>query len=201
MTPSTNHPAHIQLEQEVIAYLESWGFMTHSATYHETMPQAMVRILQTRFDPMALELRSRSDRVAVNMHIPLSFEYEVKTHANNRYGDLTIEALPLLKNIQRMAAGDGLYLYVFRVNTIEAGFWSYPAPVVRELRYPPRIEWMKHRTNIISRANAIWPNVKVIEQMTQNGSNDPFFIIDESTIAQMSDWKTIIYNKIVQVIA
>jgi hypothetical protein len=196
MLINTNHPGHVTLEQEVIAQLQASGFYTSASTYHETMPPELVQVLQRRFSITALYLRSRADRCAVHKIQPVEFEWEVKSHANPRYDDLTLEFLPLITNAERQRLYGVKCLYIFRVNKIEGGFWSWPLPDIRELRYSPRQEWQEHRGLILHLAS-FYGIHKVIEKAV-SGSGDPFVVIDESVIRKMHRWEVLVDQLLTQ---
>lgn len=188
--PRVDHEPHKTLETRVKSYLEERGYYVHEATYHATLPEKMSQLLSRRFDMTSLYLRARADRIALHLMIPVQFEWEVKTHANPRYNDLTIELLPLAHHMAKAELGVQV-LYVFNVNGREGGFWVHKMPPARVIFLPPRAEYnpfLWHFRNICAK---YFRNVPVQEKEV-NGSRDPFVIFDKAEIAKLRHWQDLI---------
>jgi len=86
--------------------------MTSTMTYHECLPAATADRLREIYTPQSLYLRSRADRVAIHTAYPLVFEFDLKTHVNRKYQDMTLELTPIIGHIAKRRAGaDCLYAY------------------------------------------------------------------------------------------
>ena len=188
--PSVDYQPHSDLETDVTEFLEGLGFAVHQSTYHSIMPKELVRIIQNRFTPTCLYVRGRADRLAIHKVEPIDFEWEAKTHANPKYGDLTIELQPLLHHISKSRLGVQC-LYVFRVNNKDGGFWVNNIPPMRCAWFPPRVEYNASKDLWMKATKELFPGLKIVETPV-NGSGDPFVIINQSDISNIQDWRELI---------
>jgi hypothetical protein len=189
-----DHKPHNSLETDVNEFLKSNNFITCSATYHDVMPTDAVKILQYRFDMTSLYIRGRADRIAIHKTIPITFEWECKTHINQKYKDLTIELLPLAHHISKVELGVDC-LYIFRTDIAEGGFWANDLPEIRQIWMPPRKEYEKLRDLFKRIIENIYKTKKITESVV-SGSGDPFLIIDKSVIVNLPDWRKLITDRI-----
>lgn len=153
-------------------------------------PKSVTEILSRRWSMTALYLRGRADRIAIHKTKPIEFEWEAKTHHNPRYSDLTIEFLPLVHHISKVKLGVKC-LYVFNINGVDGGFWAHDLPQIRQIHFPPRVEYNLTRKFIMPLMKSYFPNASIYESVV-NGSNDPFVIFDKSVIGKSRHWKELI---------
>lgn len=184
---------HAQLEERIESYLKGQGFFVDSLTYHDRLPEEVVRILQYRNTPTALYLRGKADRIAIHPKYEIEFEWETKTHENSKYRDLTIECLPLVFHILRSPLGVRcLYACAIPHISKEFGFWIHEFPPVREIHIPSRWEldtreWFK----AIFRVH--FPTVFIRDvRWNRRFSGDPYLIIDKSELTNCSHWHELI---------
>ena len=187
---SVDNKNHKSLERRVMDHLNSRNFMTASATYHDVMPKEIKDRLSRLFDLTSLYLRGRSDRIAVHKILPITFEWEAKTHVNSKYQDLTVEALPMMQHIIKSWLGVKC-LYVFEINGNEGGFWVHEIPQIRCAWIPPRREYEEHREFFIKRVRWLFKDMNIVENPV-GGTGDPFFIIDKEQIARLINWRILI---------
>lgn len=191
--PTVDYAPHANLEKRVLAYLGSRDYVSYAAPYHDSFPPEITRILQYRFSLTALHLRGRADRIAVHAHKKIEFEWEAKTHESKKYGDLTLEALPLTHHRYKALLGVRC-LYVFDVNGREGGFWVHKLPPIRVLMYTDRVEWAPFKTLLIPRMESALSPLQVRDGVRPMGSGDPFVVIDESVISSLPHWSELIDN-------
>lgn len=181
---------HSELEREAITYISGCGYFIMSLCYHEVMPRDIKNKLQLLFSLSALYIRSRADRLAIHRSQDRQFEFECKTHVNQKYNDLTLEIYPALMHLSKRDFIDTLY--IVEVNGRQGGFWVSHFPTVRQIIIPGRPKNQRVASFIILNAPRFFPGVPVYESWSVNGSGDPFAIIDKSEIAQLPDWRTLI---------
>lgn len=183
---------HRRLEREVIAYLGEQGFVVHSSTYHDIMPNDLQNILRLRFTPTALYLRARADRIAIHRHVPVEFEIECKAHESTMWSDMTIEALPLLHHMSKSKLGVRcLYCYHNPNDDSHRGFWVDSIPAIRQINIPEARttshlwEWF---------TVTLQEGFKVRPRRTEHrrGSGDPYLIIDKSVVATLPTWQSLV---------
>ncbi len=163
-------------------------------TYHTRLPKLIARLLASRFDATSLYLRARADRIAIHKELPLTFEWEAKTHESKERHNISLEALPLIYHLNKAKLGVKC-LYVYRDDKIspirEVGFWIHALPPIDVIMIPDR--WNKEMTkwyrNIISQN---LPGIHIVENVPVRGSGDPFVIIKEDYIDYLPHWKYLI---------
>ena len=176
---------HKRLEQTATDYMQERGYVVTEQTYHKSLPKNVIEMLTRSHEISSLYIRARADRLAVSD--PQRFEFEVKTHSNPRYSDLTLEVLPLMVHMAKIDFID--CLYVCLVNKCEFGFWVSDLPPVRCIFVPN-----------ISKNSFIAPLVKTFAQKlgigvlnkSSAGSGDPFMIIDASIIQSLPNWRDLV---------
>jgi len=194
ITPNTV-PEHGRLEHDVMAFLSEHGFLFGSATYHDVMDPLLVNRLQSVLTPTTLRLRTRADRVAVHRRHGLAFEWEAKTHAGSKYHNMALEVYPLCAHLAESDM-DVRCLYVYRDQDrgYDVGFWVHnPLDIpVRAVKVPTR--WQNHwfAAWIVAKVQEWWPEVPIDPINWRSGSGDPFILIDESVVREMSDWRDLI---------
>ena len=198
MLPQINpdYEPHATLEQTVTDFLIARNFSVFSrGTYHEAMPPELVNILQHRNTPTALYLRGRADRIAVHRARQIEFEFECKTHASQKYHDMTIEALPLAHHIAK-ARLDVKCLYCYRdpYRQIDFGFWTDEVPTVDRIYVPNR--WQGIMLQFFDRILPdCFPGVRIFHpNQPMGGSGDPFLIVKEDMLNQLPTWMQLIDN-------
>ena len=164
------------------------GYLVFEQTYHKSLPVATAELLRVNPLVSALYIRSRADRIAISR--TRQFEFEVKTHFNSRYGDLTIEVIPFLMHYAKRMFID--CLYVCSVNNREFGFWISKPPKIREVNIPPlnKNQYVKETINSF-RNESMFRDV-VWKEKIVNGSGDPYLVIDRSEICNLRDWKELL---------
>lgn len=194
ITP-TSVTEHGTLETDVTAALKALDFFVTMAVYHEVMSPAVKRRLQRITEPTALYIRHRADRIAVHKTKDLVFEWEAKTHVSQRRHDMTIEVLPLIHHMAKSRLGVRC-LYVYR-NTYrghDAGFWVHDlgSIPIRCVMIPARWRESWFSEWITEMCREWLPTVGVVETPHNDGSGDPFVIIDEKVVSKMQPWRTLI---------
>ena len=187
------HQNHKEFEDSIVSYLESKGFITESATYHDVMSDSMQNILSSRYSLTLLYLRGRADRIAVHKEIiNLEFEWESKTHDSPKWKDLTLEMLPLLHHKIKAAIGVKVLYIIKDADNCEKGFWIDKLPIIREIHIPNRWTGKPHEKFFNDFAMSYFPNVNIRKGIKSGGSGDPYIIIDYKTVRTFPDWKTLI---------
>lgn len=193
MTIPVNYPPHSLLERDVIKYLQSAGFEICTAPYHDTMPSEIVKLLKNRFDLTSLYLRGRADRIAIHKTLPITFEFELKTHSNAKYHDWVIEALPLMHHMSKSQLGV-LALYVFRnpYQDCECGFWVNQMPLANRAVYTNRYHEKGLTPNFLKFWKQYFPYLDWELGRKSNGSDDPYVVVNESIVKMLPHWQTLI---------
>lgn len=183
-------PYHQKLEAQARQQLEQRGFQISSLTYHERLSEDMAARLKDIYTPSALYLRSRADQIAVHTVHPLVFEYDLKTHTNPKYQDMTLELTPLVGHLaKRDIGGDCLYAYwnPYLKDLPVKGFWISNLPPAREIHIPKR--WngflLEHFQRI---TRAFFPGIPVYRKGGGGGSGDPYLIVDKSAVHALPRW-------------
>ncbi len=191
-----SYKPHIQLEEQATEYLLNRDFLVFTGgTYHQSMPDKIVKILQNRYSLTALYLRSRADRIAIHKIKQIEFEFECKTHSNSEFEDIVLEALPIVHYILKSRLGVRC-LYIYHNPFIEqhCGFWINNIPTIWKIYIPSR--WTgERRTDFNKIFNEFFPNIYIKESKTA-GSNDQFIIIQKNVARQLPTWQSLIDNTI-----
>jgi hypothetical protein len=192
--PNVNHLPHKFLESEANEYLQANNFETCSLPYYEFMPEKAINLLKFRFDMTSLYIRGRSDRLAIHKSLPITFEYEAKTHGNTKYQDLAIELLPLMHHISESKLGVEC-LYILKTVFGNGGFWINKIPAIRNFWIPPRKEYDELRNIFKNIIYVQFGDVHILEGLV-GGSGDPFVIIDRSIVRNLPDWHDLIKQRL-----
>lgn len=190
-TPRVDDVRHATLQEKVNQYLSERDYSITSGAYHDIFDPEIVKLIQKRFTLQALYLRGRADRLAVNNRLPIEFEFELKTHHNNRYSDLCIEVLPFLHHQKKSQLGVDC-LYIFEVNGVEGGFWVSEFPPIHRVNFPQRIEYRPIESIIKKFINDNLPDAKIYSSLSINGSGDPYLIVEWEYVKTAQDWKIMI---------
>jgi len=190
----TDDKYHAELEREVDEYLRSHGFIVPSAvTYHEVWPAEIKNLVASRQSMTALYLRSRADRVAIHADLPIEFEWECKT--NQKYFDLSFEALPFMHHLAKARLGVRCLLCIWNLRSgFHHGTWISWEVVdnIREIRVPDKCR-MTDKEAFIRCCEELLPQVRVKPTGgTNGGSNDPFVVIDKSLAPAFPHWHDLI---------
>jgi hypothetical protein len=183
---------HDVLEGHVADELQSLGYLVTRATYHEVMNEEVANRLKGIYDPTALYVRGRADRIAVHRYHPTVFEFEAKTHESERYNDLTIEALPMVHHIARCRLGVRcLYVYHNPAELFPRGFWVGSMPRVRDLWIPGR--WQPLMAEFFRKTfSEFFPGIEIKMGARVSGSGDPFLVVAESDVLALPDWRLLV---------
>lgn len=192
--PSVTNNTHEWFEGIVNEKLRSLGYMVESATYHDIFPEDAKDMLSSNYTPASLYIRGRSDRIAIRAD--RVFEFEVKTHENMRYNDMTLEALPLMHHVQKSWLGvDCLYMFHNpKPPKLWKGFWVSNMPEVRELRVPSNTRYSADAVAIVHAAapSMFNPHKIITKPIMGDGSHDPFIIVDSEIVKSLRDLKEIV---------
>jgi len=196
--PRVDWEPHSELQKDIKEFCESVGFLVGEMTYHESLPKEVIDRLRRVYTLQSLIVRTRSDIVAVHKEIQLAIDLEPKTHMSRDKHDITIEALPLIMHIRE--GGQCLYCYRDPFDRLsDAGWWTNNMPMPRVLLMPKRyvdmgkpvVEWFDDSSQELFSDTP----VVLMDRNFPDGSNDPFYIIDEEDKKKMSDWKSLISAK------
>lgn len=193
--PSVDDPHHKRLESDVADYLHQAGCFVFSLTYHDHCDPETIKALSRQFNPTALYIRGRSDRIACDGKSNVSFEWEAKTSTGTRRS-AAIELLPFLHHLAKAE----LYvqcLYVYRNSIVgqDAGWWMRDPPVVQRVMFPQAQRWGD--TEWLQKACAhLLPNTTIVRGGSSAGSGDPFLIIAGDVIDALPDWRKLIDDRL-----
>ncbi len=190
-----DYAPHQELQDDVDAFLRDNDFLCDEATYHAALSPDVGLLLQTRYDLTSLYLRGRADRIAIHATLPVTMEWECKTHLSRRYQDLTVELLPLFHHMVKAALGvECLYCCRNPHTGQDFGFWAHALPSVRDVRIPPR--WPEQNRALLRlRAEKRFPSARIYENETR-GSDDPFIVIPYSVVRGLPDWRDLIMQRL-----
>jgi len=181
-----NDPHHLALERDIITFAESHDWVIGSATYHSVMPQPVQLALQRCWDPAALYVRARADRVAVKENDCRLFEAKTNSGQWNR---AAIEANPICHYIR--LGIPCLYIYRDYKDGFEAAFWTTAMPCIDVVFLPDRWDAALRRY-FRGQFRDVWPDVEIQSLSSVNGSCDPYVVISrESLTAVAVDWRAI----------
>ncbi len=188
---------HDTFENAVAAWIVDAGFAVTRATYHEVCPQDVKRLIQRRNTPTALYYRGRADRFAIHKTAAVEFEFEIKTHVNSKYHDLTIELLPAAHHVTKSALGVNC-LYIIRDwCNVERGFWVNEFPPIREIHITDR--WHGADESWFQEiARKTFSGIPLKTGVKSGGSGDPYIIIDGIIVDYLPDWRSLICAKMAQ---
>lgn len=185
--------SHKNLETDVSEYLTSKGYWIGDSTYHRVLPSDIKELLSTRYNPTALYLRGRADRIAIHKTHEAVFEWEAKTHTSKTRHDMTIEALPLCHHIAQASLGVQC-LYAYRDGDLyDCGFWvhEWEQLDIRVIIIPGR--WGREKADWFKVTfQAFFPKVSVCQTGGTNGSGDPFAVVSQQCVSQLPTWKQLI---------
>lgn len=186
-------PHHAALEADVIAHATANAWAVGSATYHTVMPEPVRLALQRCWDPAALYVRGRADRVAVKDQRCVLFE--TKTNSG-RYLRASIEALPVSFYIRLGVRC--LYVYRDVKDGFEAAFWTDAMPSIDVIFLPDR--WTTQlRQFFRDQFRHVWPDAAIQPIHAVNGSNDPYLCVSrESMIAAAVPWRDVFSATVVE---
>lgn len=200
ITPE-NAKWHKELEYGINKRLSYSNFYIGCISYHEVLSRDLQEVLRFNNSLTALAIRAQADRFAIHKKKSnITFEYELKTHENFKYDDLTLELIPLFKHIGKNVSNgvDCLYVYwnPLEENSLPKGFWAdlNGLPKVEicfsTKRYEYLEDWFKNQ------CAKYFPEAKFkIIEGTESGSNDPFLIIKKNEVDKMKSWRECILEK------
>jgi len=180
------HQQHDDYEQYFNAELKKLGFITDDMTYHSKMHPETKHRLSGIYNPTALYIRTRADRVAIHTRYRYVFQWEVKTHDSRQYRNWALEVFPLIVHkINSTTFGIRcLYAYYNPFTGHEAAFWSDNIPILSCIMLTDRLA-----TNGEEYFNKLckgsFPHTNIITNINSNGSGDPFALIDEGIVKDL----------------
>lgn len=180
----TLDPNHTKFEAEVNAWFKSEGFQVSELTYHRHMETSVKNLLATIYDPTALYIRTRADRVA--MRGRHCFEYEVKTRFRADPCDFLIEFFPFWVHYTLWSTFGINCLYVCRLNGVEKGFWADDPTIIETVMIPSK--WSGYNGGYFESLMAEH-KLKHVGCYSTRGSDDPFIIIPRDRFGSFHDWK------------
>jgi hypothetical protein len=150
------------------------------------MPEPVQNALRRCWDPAALYVRARADRVAVKDQSCRLFE--AKTNSG-RYTRASIEALPITHYIR--LGVPCLYVYRDVKDGFEAAFWTTAVPAIDVIFLPDR--WTTPMKRFFrNQFQELWPETDIVEVPAVNGSNDPYVVMSRDSLAANAlDWRTV----------
>lgn len=182
-----NDPHHAALEAEIIAHAIDHQWVIGEATYHSVMPDPVRRALQRCWDPAALYVRGRADRVAVRGQQCVLFESKTNSGKHLR---ASIEALPVSHYVR--IGVPCLYVYRDIKDAFESAFWTTAMPRIDVVFIPA--DWSDPMKRYFRREFHItWPEADIQDlAWSVNGSNDPFMLISRDALAEaFVDWRAV----------
>ena len=169
---TSNSVEHKRLEKDIETYLDSLGFDSASATYHDAMPDHVVGRLIEIYTPDSLYIRGRADRIAIHRTKDIVFGWEAKTGGRE---DMSIELLPLAHHLNAWQLG-ARTIYFCR-NTVagyEKAFWCDTPPRIVRAHIPPRYKMgEKFYRQIIE---DIWGSAMEVSFVSCPGGTDDVFV-------------------------
>jgi hypothetical protein len=181
-----NDPHHAALEAEIIACATTYAWVVGSATYHTVMADPVVLALQRCWDPAALYIRGRADRVAVKDQRCVLFEAKTNSGCWPRGA---FEALPIRHYIR--VGVPCLYVYRDMKDGFEAAFWTTAMPAIDVIFLPD--QWAPSLLRYFrDRFQEMWPDVEVLHIPAVNGSNDPYLVLSRASMQAVGvDWRAV----------
>ena len=181
-----NDPHHAALEAEIVACATAHGWTVGSATYHTVMADPVRLALQRCWDPAALYVRGRADRVAVKDQRCVLFEAKSNS---GRWARAAFEALPVSHYIR--LGVPCLYVYRDVKDGFETAFWTTAMPRIDVIFLPDR--WSVQLRKFYRDAfGKVWPDTEITTIRAVNGSNDPYLAVSrESLVAAAVSWRDV----------
>lgn len=184
VNPNDRH--HAKLEKDVVDHAQAHGWCVGSATYHEAMPEPVKVALSRCWDPAALYVRGRADRVAVKDQRCILFE--AKTNSG-RHVRAAIEAGPLC-HYHRLGIAC-LYVYRDVKDGYESAFWTTNMPEPDAILIPAAWSWPM-RQYFRKQLRSTWPDQDVSLIPPTNGSNDPFVCFSRDQLNEKAvQWRNV----------
>jgi hypothetical protein len=183
------------LENDVKEYLDTLDYDIGELTYHNVLPEQMIKRLRVLNDPTSLCIRTRADRIAVRrIDPPATFYWEAKTHDGSEWHNMAIEAIPLINHIKE-AESKVRCLYVYRDDNlekpIEVGFWVADMPPINKAIIPNR--WNGEEAEYFKEEIGKYLNPrKMIVGTNPKGTGDPFAVINEYYLRALPHWTDLI---------
>lgn len=184
--------SHADLQADVTEFLSQQEFLVASAAYHDVMEEDAINRLKGMRNPTALNVRTRSDRIAIHKRLDLSFKLEFKSHSGGKWHNLAVEALPLAVHRAEAALGTAcIYIYRDPHIEVEGAFWADDDLQIEKLIVPKKWESL---TDLLK---PHFPGVPIKTLDYVVGSGDPFVIIKQSDLSKvLTDWRTEIIDQI-----
>jgi hypothetical protein len=182
-----DYEPHAKLENVAVEFLGQLGYDIFQQTYHESFPRKVIELLQRNFSVASLYIRSRADRVAISQI--RQFEFEIKTHFNPKYNDLTIELFPFLMHRNKRDFID--CIYICQVHKHEFGFWVSDPPAPKRIIVPPIPKNEKVKV-FIDEHKRFFGNTPISYDRKMNGSNDPCVIFGHEQIKHLNHWQELL---------
>jgi len=188
-----DHAPHVDLLHTVERYLIDHGAtILPSLCYHDVLPVEIQTRLKCCLHPSAHYLRTRADRIVMTSEPEARlFEYDVKTAAARGADqqDMCLELTPTACHVLLRHQIDCLFCYR-HIDGREYGFWCSDPPEVRSVFIPYR----NHQFFDIYHSMAVsaFPGSNVRRIGSTRGSGDPFIVIDQSVLATLSDWRSLL---------
>jgi hypothetical protein len=151
------------------------------------MPEPLRSALSRCWDPAALYVRARADRVAIREQQCVLFDPKTNSGSHSR---ASLEALPII-NYLRLGI-PCLFVYRDMKDRFETAFWTTTLPEVDAIFLPPqRTKELQNYYRVQLRQ--AWPDTDLVEHLpTNGGSNDPYVVIRrEAFMACGVDWQQV----------
>ena len=164
--------------------------------YHDIMPKETVELLKSRYDSTSLYLRGRTDRISIHKKKALTLIWDGKLHESKKYHDCCIEFYQFRTYFVLSDCCEVRFLYIYYTPFGEDKIIKSFEPdniKIREVKVPNRYE--KRYDSIRSSVKKhLHIDDEIVNQCKNSpyGSNDPYIIIDQSTLCELPDWKSII---------
>jgi hypothetical protein len=193
VTPA--HRAHVELVSDVQAWLEDKRFFVTSLAYHDRMGEDSeeAKRLGAMWDPTAIVVRHRPDRIAFHSKLELAFWGEAKTKSERftTRQDVNIDLCTIIATWT--PDPEQRVLFVHRNQHIgwDIGIWVADIPpLCSEVRIDRR-KWGSGRIAdwYEGQARRIFGTGVRIEPHTGGGSGDPYVVIPAANATQQPHWK------------
>jgi len=188
---------HGTFEGEVDSFLMDNGFLIESAPFHNTMSEEFVELLQYNFNPCSMYIRARADRVAIHPETGVVFQWEAKTHWEEKGSDMMLEALPLCYHLT-LSQFDVSCLYVYKDphRGYEKGFWIKDLASIQKdciFIFNRDIYTTGILRNINTYFDHCFPGIRQVHTRGPGkGSGDPCLKIPEEVVKTLPHWKDLI---------
>lgn len=172
-----NSIEHSAFQKKIESMFVNSGFAVLDTTYHNSMTQNQVKMLQKNTSYTAQYKRTSPDFIVLKDNS--CYQVEIKSNNNTKYRNASIEAYPLAISATLSKLNiNTLYFFFDSISRREVVFDAANLPKIYKICIPSWRWSTTEQIDFIDLFRSVFPDVKIeVKDTTKTGSGDVFAII------------------------